>query len=153
MKKNTKKYEGKKYKFKKNSIEKAKNKYHITFEYVLNQTLKYKKYISIFNKSIYYETEETKFNNKLISAVESIGKEFNLDDTKIYSFNKFNKYLKKTLYKELKNEKKKNIKSKFKIINLYKKIDNKEYYDLRQLAIKRPNDFLKALYLYTICED
>ncbi len=153
MKRKTKKYEGNKFKFKKNSIEKAKNKYHTTFEYVLKQILRYKKYINGFNNLIYYDKEQSIFNKKLVNAVESIGKDFNLDNTKIYSYNKFNRYIKKVLHKELKKEKKENICSKLKIINLYKKIDNKEYSELRQIAIKKPNDFLKAIYLYTICED
>lgn len=149
----TKEFEGKKYKFKKNSINKAKNKYSSTYNYVLTKILRYKKYINGFNNAICYENEKELFDKNLVKAIESIGKDFNIDNTKVYSYNKFNKQLIKKINKTLKMEKKNNIKINLKVMKLYKKIANEEYKDLRKIAIEKPNDFLKALYLYTICED
>ena len=59
----------------------------------------------------------------------------------------------KSFYKMLKQDKKNKLKIKFKLLDYYKLIKDKKYKDLRELSINKPNDFLKAVYLYTICED
>ena len=94
-----------------------------------------------------------KTNKLLIKIIESAGKDFEIENNKIYSYNKFNKKIKKKFIKIMKQEKKKHIKINLNSIELYKKIEKKEYKELRQIAFKKPNDFLKAIYLYTICED
>lgn len=143
------KYEGKTYKFKKNSILKTKNKYDSTYHYVITNSLKYKKYINEFEKSI----NNDKVDKLLLKVMESTAKDFKLNNNKVYNYNSFNKSIIKSFYKMLKEEKKNNLKIKFKLLDNYKLIKNKKYKDLRNLYINKPNDFLKAVYLYTICED
>ena len=143
------KYEGKTYKFKKNSILKTKNKYDSTYHYVITNSLKYKKYINEFEKSI----NNDKVDKLLLKVMESTAKDFKLNNSKVYNYNSFNKSIMKSFYKMLKEDKKNKLKIKFKLLDNYKLIKNKKYKDLRNLYINKPNDFLKAVYLYTICED
>ena len=148
----TNKYEGKNYKFKRNSILKTKIKYDSTYHYVITNSLKYKKYINEFEKKISINDPE-KNNKLLLKVMESTAKDFKLNNNKIYYYNSFNKNIIKSFYKILKEEKKNRLKIKFKLLDYYKLIKNKKYKDLRELSINKPNKFLKALYLYTICED
>ena len=146
------KYEGKNYKFKKNSILKTKNKYDSTYHYVITNSLRYKKYINEFEKSININ-DNNKIDKLLLKVMESTAKDFKLNNTKIYNYNSFNKSIIKSFYKMLKEDKKNKLKIKFKLLDNYKLIKNRKYKDLRNLYINKPNDFLKAIYLYTICED
>ena len=143
------KYEGKNYKFKKNSILKTKNKYDSTYHYVITNSLRYKKYINEFEKSI----NNDKVDKLLLKVMESTAKDFKLNNTKVYNYNSFNKSIMKSFSKMLKEDKKNKLKIKFKLLDYYKLIKNRKYKDLRNLYINKPNDFLKAIYLYTICED
>lgn len=145
-------YEGKNYKFKKNSILKTRIKYDSTYHYVLTNSLKYKKYINEFEKRIKIDDND-KFNKNLLKAMESTAKDLDINTNRIYNYNSFNKSIIKSFYKVLKKEKKNQIKINMKLIKLYKMIEEKKYKDLRELSINKPNDFLKAIYLYTICED
>jgi hypothetical protein len=149
--KNKNKYEGKSYKFKKNSIKKTKEKYINTYLYILNKILKYKKYINGLEKSINYN--EKNCDKIILKIIESTGKDLNIDNKKIYNYKKYNKLIIKNLKKILKNEKNTNTENKLKIIKVYKKIENKEYKELRNLALNKPNDLLKGIYLYTLRED
>ena len=146
------KYEGKNYKFKKNSILKTKNKYDSTYHYVITNSLRYKKYINEFEKSININ-DNNKIDKLLLKVMESTAKDFKLNNTKVYNYNSFNKSIIKSFYKMLKEDKKNKLKIKFKLLDNYKLIKNRKYKDLRNLYINKPNDFLKAIYLYTICED
>ena len=146
------KYEGKNYKFKKNSILKTKNKYDSTYHYVITNSLRYKKYINEFEKSININ-DNNKIDKLLLKVMESTAKDFKLNNTKVYNYNSFNKSIIKSFYKILKEDKKNKLKIKFKLLDNYKLIKNRKYKDLRNLYINKPNDFLKAIYLYTICED
>lgn len=143
------KYEGKNYKFKKNSILKTKNKYDSTYHYVITNSLRYKKYINEFEKSI----NNDKVDKLLLKVMESTAKDFKLNNSKVYNYNSFNKSIMKSFSKMLKEDKKNKLKIKFKLLDYYKLIKNRKYKDLRNLYINKPNDFLKAIYLYTICED
>lgn len=145
-------YEGKKYHFKKNTINKTKLKYQNTFYYILYKILRYKKYINEFEKNVNIKSKN-KLDDYAIKIIESTGTDLNINNKKIYNSKKYNKSLQKAVKKILKEEKKKKNLSNVKIIKIYKQISNQEYKELRQLALKKPNDFLKALYLYTICED
>ena len=148
------KYEGKNYKFKKNSINKMKQKYDPTYHYILIEILKYKKYIKEFQKISHMDDKNSEiFNKLLLKAIESTAKDLKVDNKRIYSYNKFNRIIIKSFNKELKQEKKTKINNNLEVIKLYKKIEMKEYNELRKIALEKPNDFLKALYLYTICED
>lgn len=148
--KTNKKYEGKNYKFKRNSILKTKIKYDETYHQVIKNTLKYKKYINNFEKLINIDNTD-KFNKLLLEIMESTAKELDLNNNKVYNYSNFNKKLVKSFYKATKLQNKNTIN--LKVINTYKMIENRNYKDLRELAFKKPKDFLKALYLYTICED
>ena len=148
----TNKYEGKNYKFKRNSILKTKIKYDSTYHYVITNSLRYKKYINEFEKSISIN-DTNKVDKLLLKVMESTAKDFKLNNNKVYNYNSFNKSIMKSFYKMLKQDKKNKLKIKFKLLDYYKLIKDKKYKDLRELSINRPNDFLKAVYLYTICED
>ena len=147
------KYIGKKYKFKKNSIAKTKQKYKITCLYIINTILKYKKYIKSFQKELNIEADDEKIDNLILSIMESTAKDFHINTFRVYSSNSFTKKIMKAFSKIKKKEKKDKIKSNLKIIKTYKMIDNRDYKNLRLLAISKPKDFLKGIYLYTICED
>ena len=148
----TNKYEGKKYKFKRNSILKTKIKYDSTYHYVITNSLRYKKYINEFEKSISIN-DTSKVDKLLLKVMESTAKDFKLNNNKVYNYNSFNKSIMKSFYKMLKQDKKNKLKIKFKLLDYYKLIKDKKYKDLRELSKNKPNDFLKAVYLYTICED
>lgn len=148
----TNRYEGKNYKFKRNSILKTKIKYDSTYHYVITNSLRYKKYINEFEKSISIN-DTSKVDKLLLKVMESTAKDFKLNNNKVYNYNSFNKSIMKSFYKMLKQDKKNKLKIKFKLLDYYKLIKDKKYKDLRELSINRPNDFLKAVYLYTICED
>lgn len=145
-------YEGKNYKLKKNSILKTRVKYDSTYHYVLTNSLKYKKYIKEFEDKIRVNDPD-KFNKSLLKAMESTAKDFSINTNKIYNHNSFNKSIMKSFNKLLKKEKKNQIKINLKVVKLYKLIENKKYKELREQSLNKPNDFLKAIYLYTICED
>jgi len=148
----TNRYEGKNYKFKRNSILKTKIKYDSTYHYVITNSLRYKKYINEFEKSISIN-DTSKVDKLLLKVMESTAKDFKLNNNKVYNYNSFNKSIIKSFYKMLKEDKKNKLKIKFKLLDYYKLIKDKKYKDLRELSINKPNDFLKAVYLYTICED
>lgn len=148
----TNRYEGKNYKFKRNSILKTKIKYDSTYHYVITNSLRYKKYINEFEKSISIN-DTSKVDKLLLKVMESTAKDFKLNNNKVYNYNSFNKSIMKSFYKMLKQDKKNKLKIKFKLLDYYKLIKDKKYKDLRELSINKPNDFLKAVYLYTICED
>jgi len=148
----TNRYEGKNYKFKRNSILKTKIKYDSTYHYVITNSLRYKKYINEFEKSISIN-DTSKVDKLLLKVMESTAKDFKLNNNKVYNYNSFNKSIIKSFYKMLKQDKKNKLKIKFKLLDYYKLIKDKKYKDLRELSINKPNDFLKAVYLYTICED
>ena len=143
-------YNGKNYKIKNNNIEKMNKKYSTTYQYIITNILQYKKYINKFDIII---TKENNNNELLLKVIELTAKDFEIDNTKTYNCNKLNKKLIKKINKIKKDEKKKNIISNNKVVKLYKKIENKEYKELRELAFEKTKLFLEAIYLYTICED
>ncbi len=147
------KYIGKKFKFKKNSITKTKQKYKITCLYIVNTILKYKKYINSFQKELNITNDNEQVNDLILSIMESTGKDFELSTYKVYSSSSFTKRIIKRFKAIRKIEKKKNMKSNLKIVKVYKMIENRDFKALRLLAISKPKEFLKGIYLYTICED
>ena len=145
-------YEGNNYKLKKQSTIKIREKYTSTYHYVLSTSLRYKKYINDFEKKINME-DDNKFNSLLIETIESTAKDFNINSKRVYSYTKLNKKIIKSFHKTIKLEKKKHEDINLRVIELYKMIEAKNYKELRMLSLKEPNDFFKAIYLYTICED
>lgn len=150
------KLEGKKYTFKKNSLKKNQTTYQATYLHILNKILKYKKAINNFEKliktdiSLDKEIKNDLLEKLFLRIMENLAKSFELDDSIIYTTKSFNKSLKRKLTKYIKGD---NNNENKKEIEIYLKIVNEEYQSLRQEALLNPIDLLKAIYLYTICED
>ena len=148
-----KKAEGKKYTFKLNSLEKNIKKHNNTWNYTFNKIVNNKKLIATIKKLLKLNDKTTEKITKkiLLSIMESLGKDFEIDETRIYSYNNFNKKLIRNLNKNISN---KNIsKNNKQIISIYKKIAEEKNAILRKEIFIYPNEFLKALYLFTIKED
>ena len=152
------KFEGNKYTFRKNQLEKNRLLYQETYLHVLNKILKYKKVIKSFeelintNITIEDETKDEIFEKLMLKIMESTAKSFKLDETRVYTHHSFNKLLQIELKKYLKDEIETNEPCKKKEIELYKLIKEAEYQELRKQALLNPIDTLKAIYIYTICE-
>lgn len=152
------KFEGNKYTFRKNQLEKNRLLYQETYLHVLNKILKYKKVIKSFeelintNITIEDETKDEIFEKLMLKIMESTAKSFKLDETRVYTHHSFNKLLQIELKKYLKDEIETNEPCKKKEIELYKLIKESEYQELRKQALLNPIDTLKAIYIYTICE-
>ena len=156
--KNFGKFEGNKYTFRKNQLEKNRLLYQETYLHVLNKILKYKKVIKSFeelintNITIESETKDEIFEKLMLKIMESTAQSFKLDETRVYTHHSFNKLLQIELKKYLKDEIETNEPCKKKEIELYKLIKESEYQELRKQALLNPIDTLKAIYIYTICE-
>ena len=152
------KLEGNEFTFKKDHIEKNRILYQDTYLHIINKILKYKKIIKAFeeligiNIDINNEKKDELIKNLLLKIMEGTAKSFNLDETKIYTHKNFNKILQKRLKTYLKKEKQLNEPCNKKEVELYKKIQENDFKELRKLALINPIDMLKAIYLYTICE-
>lgn len=140
------KLEGNKYTFKKNTLEKNKKKHLETFEYLLNQIINNEKTMENIKKIIKITGTKSYniFDNISLKLMESLGKDFNLDETKIYSERSFNKSLKKKLKKE-------NTKEIQELKTYLNEIKTKKR-GIKKKILTNPWTFLKALYLYTISE-
>lgn len=138
-------YEGNDYKLKKNTIKKMKKKYNLTYHYVLSKILRYKKYLNNYEQ---IEKEEEKFNQLIIHIMESTATDMNIRNDKVYSYRKFNKEIKKQFHHLQKKDNKNQL-----IVNYYNLIKQGKFSTLRKLSITEENNFLKAIYLYTISED
>ena len=140
------KLEGKKYTFKKKTIEKIKKKHLESFEYLLENILNNKKAMDSFQTLIKFDPKkkEKMIDKITLTIIESLAKDVKLDDTIIYSERKFNHLLKK----KLKTENTKEIEQ---LKNWIKDIkENKK--GLKKKILLSPWSFLKGLYLYTISE-
>ena len=148
------KLEGNKFTFKKNHIKKNRQKYQDTYLHIINKMLKYKSAIQAFQEilNINFDSKDEIIDKLVLKVMESLGKSFKLDETKIYTYKSFNKSLKKKLNNYIKREIETNEECKQKEVQLYKEIQNKNYKDLRKQALINPIEILKAIYLYTICE-
>lgn len=136
------KYEGKKYTFKKHSIEKITNKYIDKYIDNLEDLTNHRPIIKKLSKTI---ISHNSINQKLFRRIiEDLGTHFNIDDTKIYNYRKFNKLLKKNLKLELKNE------NTSILIKKYQQLSKQEYEKVLLNSKVFPYEILKVLYLYTI---
>lgn len=148
------KLEGNHYTFKKGHIKKNEKIYQETYEHVITQVLnsktlgkKFKELLNITSKKK-DEIRDTMF----LMIMEHTAKSLGLDETKIYGYRQFNYLLKKELKKYLKQ---KNTKEKVLLkieLDLYQKLKEKNYHELRKKALIYPIELLRAIYLYTICE-
>mgnify|MGYP003303360053 FL=1 len=102
------------------------------------------------------DTKDIVKEKLLLRIMELVAKDFNLDDTIIYTHRSFNRKLKKELnlrIKKLETEQPTNHKHKKTEVELYLEMINGNYTELRKLGLLNPIELLKAIYLYTICED
>lgn len=146
------KYEGKKFTYKKKTINKIIDNYQPIWNFyiskiITNKTLTetVKKLLKISNTL----TEKT-ITKLILNTLEDLGQLYKLDETKVYSYRKFNRKLKKAFRKSQKS----NTKSTKEdiIIELYKKLQTEKYNELKKDIILYPSEFLKSLYLYSIIE-
>ena len=163
------KFDGNSYTFYKGQINKLLKYYPIlthnlkeilTFntQHALDKLLKTTLYKNIFTKEDYL--------NKMLDIIEDLGKNFHINDTRVYTINTFNKQLAKQL-KMINDVRVKEIETKIKnkqfadllntkwlVLFLFDKINScktdKQKRILLDLANLMPKEFLKALYLYTI---
>ena len=140
------KLEGKKYTFRLGTIKKNQKKHLTTFQYILEDILDSKKATETFKNLLHISKVETEeiANKMTLKVMEAVAKDLKLDETKIYTERHFNKELKKNL-KTLTSKEVDNIKEMIEEIKDHKK-------SLKKKALLSPWLFLKALYLYTICE-
>lgn len=151
-----KKLEGKKYTFKKNSIQKNRDKHQDLYKDTLKKVLRSKKMINNF-KEIYKAgpdiTEEMK-NTIFLTIMETTARSFDLEETKIYSYRNFNRQIKRKVKEKMKPyQKNPNRKIRKKELYLYQSLINQNYKELHKLILIHPLEVLKAIYIYTICEN
>lgn len=152
------KFEGNKYTFRKGQIEKNNNRYQETYEHILSKILKFKYATKDFYQQLKLSLDlPLKLEDKmLLKVMELVAKDFNIDDTVIYTYRKFNRKIRKELRKRLKAMElvqPNNKKHKKTEVDLYLELVKGNYKELRQLGLLNPIELLKAVYLYTICED
>lgn len=152
------KLEGNKYTFKKGHIEKNNLMYQETYLHILNKILRFKNATKEFYSQLKISdvTKENIQEKLLLRVMELVAKDFNLDETTIYTYRSFNRKLKKELklrIKKLETENQTNHKHKKTEVELYLEMINGNYSKLRKLGLLNPIELLKAVYLYTICED
>jgi len=134
------KLEGGKYSFKLGHIEKNKKRIKGQFKYLLEEILNTKKLVTEVEKIV--TKDNNRENELLLKLMEELASELKLEDTKIYSYRKFNHLLKKNLKNSF------NLKE----IDLYKLLNRKDYKSIRKEMFINPIRVLKAIYLYIICE-
>ena len=111
--------------------------------------------ISKYNK-IFYDLKQGKNIEKIINdSMEYLGKIFNINDTKLYSNNSFNKVLLSKVCELNYVNDSKNLKGKMLVSYIYNKYMNsndreKEVKELFNMALIFQKDFLAALYLISI---
>ena len=150
------KLEGKKYTFKKNNLKRNRIEHQDVYEHVLKKILNSKKLMKEYKRIM----KITKINSKKLKAtafdniMESTGKLFNLDDTKIYTYKTFNKKIKKEVLKQIKNQQNNNssINIKLNELEILNKIQKNELSDLRKIALINLPEILRAVYIYSILE-
>ena len=152
------KLEGNKYTFKNGQIEKNNFMYQDTYIHILKKILRFKNITKEFyhKLNISEDTKDIVKEKLLLRIMELVAKDFNLDDTIIYTHRSFNRKLKKELnlrIKKLETEQPTNHKHKKTEVELYLEMINGNYTELRKLGLLNPIELLKAIYLYTICED
>ncbi|MDD3452896.1 MAG: patatin-like phospholipase family protein [Bacilli bacterium] len=160
-------FEGNLYTFRNNQLNKNYKKYKDYYieniNLVLQNSKLYKKLLLIPSyKKILLSSNDEVIKKELNKMIEQIGLSFNLDESKIYRINQYNKLLKSKLLlinsdsKKNKLIEEKDIKNlfsnKFTIKYIYDCIKNNEEKKLNKLVILFPHEFLQAIYLKTIID-
>lgn len=157
------KLDGNIYTFKKNHLNNLIRDYQNIFNEELNKFLPQK---SVYNTlitniiKITYKTNKTNKDNIIpiiiCCAIDNLGENFNMNDTKIYKIFDFNSKILFKLDKIVDDSKLKLIEkdSKKRIKHLYEKIsycvENNVYNEIDKNILLYPKDFVSALYLYII---
>lgn len=144
------KFEGKKYTFKKGHIEKNKQAIKEIYMYTLKKIipdtkilLKYKDLATFFN------INNSKIKNEIfLKVIEKTAQDYHIDETKIYTYKKFNKDLKKAIKRQLQD---KNF-QKSTEYNILKYIRANEITELKKMALTHPIELLKAIYIFALFE-
>lgn len=141
------KLEGNYYSFKLKSLNKNKQQHLETYEYTFSKIINNQKLINNFKLLLKITSHQEKLlDTVFLKIMEDTGKAFSLEETKIYNYKKFNKLLiKQAKLPPVSKETKQ-------ILDIFNKIKEKDYSEARKKALLSPLAFLKALYLYTICE-
>ena len=137
------KFYGKKYTFKKRHFIEITEDYKQVYIKKVEDILHNKRMITLDIDSI-----DDKF---MLKIAEEVGKIFNIDDFKIYSFKKYNRLLMKNV-KTITKNKKNNSNKINNIINLYNACINNNYKDIGLKSIFSSKELLMAIYLYSVCE-
>ncbi len=147
------KLEGGIYSFKLNHLYKNALSYQEVYEHIIKNIINSKALIKAITEVLNITTNEQTDSrrNIFIKIMEETGKTFNLDETKIYSYKKFNKTLKKKLKKYQKSEEYDNKKISTEI-DFLKKLSEKDYKYLQKKALTHPLELLQAVYLFSIKE-
>ena len=140
------KFLGKKFTFKKRNYNRIMKEYNELFLYKFNDILNTKKLASIL------KIDNLKIDNTLLKNIEELGLLFELDETRIYNFKRFNKLILKKFKKYNSNNKLDQSIIKDNIYKLYNKMKNNDYKYLRLKGIFMPKEFIMALMLYIISE-
>jgi len=150
------KLEGKRFTFKKGSLQKNSYIYQDTYEHILKKVLNSKNLMKEYKRIMNIAKINTKQLKKeaFFKIMENTGKSFNLDETKIYTHKSFNKELKKEVQKILKNNNTNNsiLNIKKSEIELFLKLKNNEYSEIRKDVILNLPELLRAIYLFTLFE-
>jgi len=86
--------------------------------------------------------------------METTARSFDLEETKIYSYRNFNRQIKRKVKEKMKPyQKNPNRKIRKKELYLYQSLINQNYKELHKLILIHPLEVLKAIYIYTICEN
>ena len=147
------KLEGTEFTFKKSHLLKNCSAYQETYEHIIKKIINSKTLINAITDVLNITTNETTDSRKKIflKIMEQTGKSFSLDETKIYSYKKFNKELKKKLKANLKNKDISNKKITTEI-ELFQKLKENNLRELQKKALTHPFELLKAVYLFAITE-
>ena len=149
--------EGKKYTFNKNELKKNYDKYHEQLKQLVETKINVNK---IFSKVIYDATINAIINNsksKMESLIEQLGYIFEIDDSRIYNMDKFNRLLKVQI-KNIEGPNKNTIdilfKSRGKLNNKFSRYLIKYFYIhsingeiTKKLIVLFPRQFVMAMYL------
>lgn len=140
------KYEGKKYTFTlgttKKLATKVKNEYNKIIEKIISTDDSFE-----ILKNLIKNAKE--IDNIILTLIENASEDLKLDETRIYNYFTLKIFLKRQIKKY--SNKVKSLKILNTEIDLYKKIVEKDFDNLRKLALLNPIEFTEAICLYIIC--
>lgn len=140
------KLDGRKYTFKLNELDKFQEvfieHYKNIIEKIFTSTVQLEKYKNL----VKIETKSKIKKDIMNMIIEDIGYKYQMDDTRIYTYDSFTRRLK---YKVLKDINKDNDNS---IINFYNLLKEENYTKLKKESVLKPFDLLRAIFIYIIME-